>query len=56
MLTYIQLFTEVLKERFKDLGLEKIKQGEWCLEDPYTRQILNLTKPWKSLIRVGLLG
>jgi hypothetical protein len=56
MLTYIQLFTEVLKEKFKDLGLEKIRRGEWYLQDHYTGQILNLTKPWKSLIRVGLLG
>jgi len=56
MLTYIQLFTEVLKEKFKDLGLGKIKRGEWRLEDHHTGQILNLTKPWKSLIRVSVLG
>ena len=56
MLTYIQLFTEVLKEKFKDLGLGKVKRGEWYLEDHHTGQTLNLTEPWKSLIRVGLLG
>lgn len=51
----VKLFTEVLKEKFKDLGLEKIKRGEWYLEDHYTGQILNLTKPWESLIRPGQL-
>jgi hypothetical protein len=50
-----QLFTEILKERFKDLGLGKIKRGEWLLQDHHTGRILDLAKPWGSLVRVGRL-
>ncbi|KAH9225073.1 hypothetical protein DL95DRAFT_452788 [Leptodontidium sp. 2 PMI_412] len=47
----MQLFLAVLKERFKDLGSRKIEQGEWFLEDPSTKTILDLSKPWHSLMK-----
>lgn len=40
MLIYFQVFTEVLKGRFKDVGLNKIKRGEWLLENHHAAQFL----------------
>ncbi|KAL2803349.1 nucleoside phosphorylase domain-containing protein [Aspergillus granulosus] len=51
----VELFTVILEEKFKDLGLEKIKRREWYLQDHHTGKRLDLTKPWESLIWPGQL-
>ncbi|PVH94805.1 purine and uridine phosphorylase [Periconia macrospinosa] len=48
-----ELFVEILKAKFKDLGLAKIKRGEWLLQDHYNGRILDLKKPWGALVRPG---
>ncbi|KAF7557262.1 hypothetical protein G7Z17_g824 [Cylindrodendrum hubeiense] len=47
-----ELFIEILKFRFHDLGTKKIDRGEWFLEDQSTGQRLDLSKPWQSIIKV----
>ncbi|KAK2601556.1 hypothetical protein QQS21_004874 [Conoideocrella luteorostrata] len=46
-----QLFIELLKSRFKDLGTRKIERGEWILEDQATGKRLDFCNPWETLIR-----
>lgn len=50
-----QFFTIFLEYKFKDLGLGKIKRGEWFLQGHPKGRILDLTKPWTSIIIVGLV-
>lgn len=53
MLTSFELFTGVLERKFRDLGLNKIRRGEWFLENHHTAQVLDLKKPWNALMRVS---
>ncbi|KAH6973276.1 nucleoside phosphorylase domain-containing protein [Ilyonectria destructans] len=46
-----ELFIQVLKSRFVDLGTKKIDRGEWFLEDQSNGQRLDLSKPWQSIIK-----
>lgn len=52
MLTGNQIFVQILAHHFQDLGLEKIKRGEWILKDHHSGSTLNLSKPWTSIFRV----
>ncbi|CAH0019332.1 unnamed protein product [Clonostachys rhizophaga] len=47
------IFVEILRNRFKDLGVTKINRGEWSLEDTSTGEILDLSQPWQSIIKRG---
>ena len=49
----IQAFIDVLKDRFKDVGLHKIEAGEFALEDSRLKRSLQLTKPWAAIVRPG---
>ncbi|UKZ74466.1 hypothetical protein TrVFT333_002135 [Trichoderma virens FT-333] len=46
-----ELFVEILKHRFKDLGTKKIERGEWALENQHSGQRLDLSKDWQSIIK-----
>ncbi|KAL7916564.1 hypothetical protein GGI35DRAFT_45446 [Trichoderma velutinum] len=46
-----ELFVEILKHRFKDLGTNKIERGEWTLESQQNGQRLDLSKDWQSVIK-----
>ncbi|KAM0558108.1 hypothetical protein ACHAPJ_005275 [Fusarium lateritium] len=46
-----ELFVEVLKSRFMDLGTKKIERGEWFLEERGSGKRLDLSKPWQSVIQ-----
>lgn len=50
-ITSKKIFLEVLKDRFKDLGYKKIERGDWFLEDAETKEVLDLSKPWRSLMK-----
>ncbi|KAF8848044.1 hypothetical protein BDZ45DRAFT_300742 [Acephala macrosclerotiorum] len=53
-ITSKKIFLEVLKDRFKDLGYKKIERGDWFLEDAETKEVLDLSKPWRSLMKAYL--
>ncbi|KAL6819845.1 nucleoside phosphorylase domain-containing protein [Trichoderma camerunense] len=46
-----ELFVEILRHRFKDLGTNKIERGEWTLEYQQNGQCLDLSKDWQSVIK-----
>ncbi|KAK3384692.1 hypothetical protein B0T24DRAFT_609307 [Lasiosphaeria ovina] len=46
-----ELFLHILRARFKDLGHTKIDRGEWSLEDTQTGEILDLDKPWQTVVK-----
>ncbi|KAK3942793.1 nucleoside phosphorylase domain-containing protein [Diplogelasinospora grovesii] len=46
-----ELFVEILRTRFKDLGCTKIDRGEWSLEDVDSGQVLDLSQPWQETIK-----
>ncbi len=50
-ITSKELFIEVLRNRFKDLGHGKIERGEWSLEDMEMGQVIDLTRPWQEVIK-----
>ncbi|EYB21953.1 hypothetical protein FG05_30642 [Fusarium graminearum] len=50
-ITSKELFTQVLRSRFMDLGTKKIDRGEWFLEDQSNGKRLDLSKPWQSIIQ-----
>ncbi|KAF1957291.1 hypothetical protein CC80DRAFT_41839 [Byssothecium circinans] len=48
-----KVFVEILKSKFKDLGLGKVERGKWLLQDHHSGRILDLSKPWGAVIRPG---
>ncbi|KAK0709916.1 nucleoside phosphorylase domain-containing protein [Lasiosphaeria miniovina] len=46
-----ELFVHILRARFKDLGHTKIDRGEWSLEGTQTGEILDLDKPWQTVVK-----
>ncbi|KAM0801690.1 hypothetical protein BDR22DRAFT_156623 [Usnea florida] len=48
-----EFFIEVLKIRFKDIGLHKIEAREFSLEDSKSKCGLQLAKPWTVIMRPG---
>ncbi|KAL7955617.1 hypothetical protein V8C34DRAFT_237569 [Trichoderma compactum] len=46
-----ELFVEILRHRFKDLGTNKIERGEWTLEYQHNGRRLDLSKDWQSTIK-----
>jgi hypothetical protein len=51
----IQLFKVVLKHKFKDVGVEKIERGDWTLQNHQTSHDLDVKKPWRAVVKAGLL-
>ncbi|VUC37084.1 unnamed protein product [Clonostachys rosea] len=50
------IFVEILRSRFKDLGVTKIDRGEWSLEDMNTGEILDLSQPWQTIIKRAMFA
>ncbi|KAK5998739.1 hypothetical protein PT974_01121 [Cladobotryum mycophilum] len=48
-----ELFTQILQDRFSDIGTKKIERSEWYLEDRSSGQRLDLSKPWQSAIKIA---
>ncbi|KAK3381943.1 hypothetical protein B0H63DRAFT_561536 [Podospora didyma] len=46
-----ELFVELLRYRFQDIGCTKINRGEWSLEDMGTGQVLDLSRPWQEVVK-----
>ncbi|KAH0531383.1 hypothetical protein TsFJ059_000220 [Trichoderma semiorbis] len=46
-----ELFVEILRHRFKNLGTNKIERGEWTLEYQHNGQCLDLSSDWQSVIK-----
>lgn len=49
----LQAFVAVLKVRFKDIGLRKIENGEFALEDTRRKRSLSLSDAWSTVVRPG---
>ena len=49
----LQAFMAVLKVRFKDIGLRKIENGEFALEDTRRKRSLSLSDTWSTVVRPG---
>ncbi|KAK4226285.1 hypothetical protein QBC38DRAFT_456383 [Podospora fimiseda] len=47
------LFMHILKDRFADTGTGKIERGNWYLEDRDNKRIIDLTKPWATIMKPG---
>jgi hypothetical protein len=45
---------EVLKHKFWGVGSQKIERSEWILKDHHSGYILDLTKPWKKVVKVSI--
>ncbi|KAL7934423.1 nucleoside phosphorylase domain-containing protein [Trichoderma chlorosporum] len=48
-----KLFIEILKEAFDGIGSKKIEKEDWFLEDGDNGQVLDLKRPWMSLMKPG---
>ncbi|CAD6571375.1 MAG: hypothetical protein ASARMPRED_004482 [Alectoria sarmentosa] len=48
-----EAFMAVLKVRFKDIGLRKIENGEFALEDTRRKRSLSLSDTWSTVVRPG---
>ncbi|KAH0522821.1 hypothetical protein TsFJ059_006610 [Trichoderma semiorbis] len=46
-----EAFIYILNERFKDVGVTKINNGDWLLEDHSNNDIVDVSKPWFSVIK-----
>ncbi|CAF9934944.1 MAG: hypothetical protein ALECFALPRED_006189 [Alectoria fallacina] len=49
----LQAFLAVLKVRFKDIGLRKIENGQFTLEDTRRKRSLSLSDAWSTVVRPG---
>lgn len=49
----LQAFIAVLKVRFKDIGLRKIEEGQFVLEDRLRKHGISLTNSWTTVVRPG---
>jgi hypothetical protein len=43
----------ILEERHKDAGLQKLRSGEYVIENTITDQDINLDRPWHLCFRAG---
>ncbi|KAI9710409.1 MAG: hypothetical protein M1812_007445 [Candelaria pacifica] len=48
-----EAFVAVLKVRFKDIGLQKIENGEFCLEERGMKREIDLSRPWDTVLLPG---
>ncbi|KAL9135056.1 MAG: hypothetical protein Q9175_003762 [Cornicularia normoerica] len=48
-----EAFIAVLKVRFKDIGLRKIENGQFALEDTTRKRSLRLSDAWSTTVRPG---
>ena len=49
----LQAFVAVLKVRFKDVGLRKIENGQFVLEDTRRKSVISLKSSWITVVRPG---
>ena len=49
----LQVFLAVLKARFKDIGLRRIENGQFALEDTLRKKSLQLSDAWSTIVRPG---
>jgi hypothetical protein len=48
-----EAFLAVLEVRFKDVGIEKVRRGEFALQKAGATTDIDLRKPWEACFRPG---
>ncbi|KAI9763521.1 MAG: hypothetical protein M1835_007798, partial [Candelina submexicana] len=48
-----EAFVAVLKVRFKDIGLQKIENGEFCFQERQRKREIDLSRPWDAVFLPG---
>ena len=52
-ITSADAFLAVLKDRFKDGGLQRIERGQFVLEDARAKRVIDLKQPWNTCFLPG---